>query len=92
MPHPLSAGLEHSPVAAPFKPTPLTQWPAVTTIVGLISVAEQVNQAPGKNWKIFSHLVGDEANFSNVDQTDMRKGHLNQFFGLRRRGGEDTRE
>lgn len=35
----------------------------------------QVNQAPGKNWKIFSHLVGDEANFSNVDQTDMRKGH-----------------
>jgi hypothetical protein len=35
----------------------------------------QINQAPGKNWKIFSHLVGDEANFSNVDQTDMRKGH-----------------
>lgn len=35
----------------------------------------QVNVAPGKNWKIFSHLVGDEANFANVDLTDMRKGH-----------------
>lgn len=35
----------------------------------------QVNVPPGKDWKIFSHLVGDENNFSNVDLTDMRKGH-----------------
>ncbi len=35
----------------------------------------QVNVPPGKNWKVFSHLVGDDNNFSNVDLTDMRKGH-----------------
>jgi len=35
----------------------------------------RVDQPPGKDWRIFSHLVGDEANFSNVDATDMRKGH-----------------
>ena len=35
----------------------------------------QVNQAPGKNWRVFSHLVGDGNDFVNVDQTDMRKGH-----------------
>ena len=35
----------------------------------------QVNQAPGKDWKIFSHLVGDQGDFANVDLTDMRKGH-----------------
>jgi hypothetical protein len=35
----------------------------------------RVDVAPGKDWRIFSHLVGDDANFSNVDATDMRKGH-----------------
>ena len=35
----------------------------------------QVNVPPGKNWKVFSHLVGDDNNFANVDLTDMRKGH-----------------
>jgi len=35
----------------------------------------QVNVPPGKDWKVFSHLVGDDNNFANVDLTDMRKGH-----------------
>ena len=35
----------------------------------------QVNQPPGKNWRVFSHLVGDQGDFANVDLTDMRKGH-----------------
>ncbi len=35
----------------------------------------RVDEAPGKNWRVFSHLVGDGADFVNVDQTDMRKGH-----------------
>ncbi len=34
----------------------------------------RVDQAPGKNWRVFSHLVGDGTDFVNVDQTDMRKG------------------
>ena len=35
----------------------------------------RVDQAPGKNWRVFSHLVGDGNDFVNVDQTDMRKGY-----------------
>ncbi len=35
----------------------------------------QVNAAPGKNWRVFSHLSGDQGDFANVDLTDMRKGH-----------------
>ncbi|HVK75952.1 MAG TPA: carbohydrate-binding family 9-like protein [Kofleriaceae bacterium] len=35
----------------------------------------QVNQPPGRDWRIFSHLVGDQGDFANVDLTDMRKGH-----------------
>jgi hypothetical protein len=35
----------------------------------------QVNVPPGRDWKVFSHLVGDGNNFANVDLTDMRKGH-----------------
>ena len=35
----------------------------------------RVDQAPGKGWRVFSHLVGDGSDFVNVDQTDMRKGH-----------------
>ena len=34
----------------------------------------RVDQAPGKNWRVFSHLEGGN-DFVNVDQTDMRKGH-----------------
>ncbi len=35
----------------------------------------QINVPPGRDWKVFSHLVGEENNFANVDLTDMRKGH-----------------
>jgi hypothetical protein len=35
----------------------------------------QVNQAPPKGYRVFSHLTGDRGDFANVDLTDMRKGH-----------------
>jgi hypothetical protein len=33
----------------------------------------QVNQAPPKGYRVFSHLTGDRGDFANVDLTDMRK-------------------
>ncbi|HVV85492.1 MAG TPA: carbohydrate-binding family 9-like protein, partial [Kofleriaceae bacterium] len=35
----------------------------------------RVDHPPGKNYRVFSHLVGSGSDFVNVDQTDMRKGH-----------------
>jgi len=40
---------EPDSVGSPFSPVPKVQCPAVTTIVGLTSVPEQVNQAPGSS-------------------------------------------
>jgi len=35
----------------------------------------QVNQAPPKGYRVFSHLQGEGGDYANVDLTDMRKGH-----------------
>src|SRR5262245_39107801 len=35
----------------------------------------KIVQPPGKDWRVFSHLRGDGADFQNIDQTDMRIGH-----------------
>ena len=37
---------EPDPVGSPFSPVPKVQCPAVTTMVGLTSVPEQLNQPP----------------------------------------------
>ncbi|MBK9037433.1 MAG: carbohydrate-binding family 9-like protein [Myxococcales bacterium] len=35
----------------------------------------QVNKAPPKGYRVFSHLQGEQGDYANVDLTDMRKGH-----------------
>jgi hypothetical protein len=40
---------EPDAVSSPFSPVPNVQCPAVTTMVGLTSVPEQVNQPPGSS-------------------------------------------
>jgi len=35
----------------------------------------KIVEPPGGDWRIFSHVRGDDADFQNVDATDMRTGH-----------------